>query len=230
MLGETMGQTMSSWQPDSVRRRSALSYINRCFWALWLSFFLPIATQSFAQTKNPNEKDIDASIQLYENQKINFSIPSNLKPEVYDSFFRIYVDYPSMTATTGPRGGRLNVNTLEIKVYPYPKNGTRADAVINGVYGSRRVGYENGYSIYDEPVGKTDHITTLGFQDPSENNVIIEILGSWSVRNVISHGVRPNYRIECAVNKNLHADFRVVDAAVSRLIASMFAGASPGNR
>jgi len=153
---------------------------------------------------------------------VTFAIPSRYHPETHGNFFRIVVDYPSMKPTTGPRSGKLDEGSLDIVVNPYPRNGTIADKVIDGTYGAKKTGAEEGYDIYRQPMGSSPPVKTFAYKDNNGNNVIIEDPGTWSIRYQLTRGEKPSYLIRCAFSKRLNANFREIDVATSKLISSMF--------
>ncbi|WP_206996625.1 hypothetical protein [Trinickia mobilis] len=112
---------------------------------------------------------------------------------------------------------------MDIVINGYPKNGTFADVVVNGVTGSRIAGYENGYTVYVEPIRSTPR-KILAFKDARENNVVVEIEGSWSIRNQINHGIAQRYMITFSFDKSLNVDYREIDDAVSKFISAMYVG------
>ncbi|SDE48934.1 hypothetical protein [Paraburkholderia lycopersici] len=151
----------------------------------------------------------------------SFKIPRQYRPEVHDDFFRIVVDYPSLNPTVGRRVPPLAENSLDIVVKPYPRNGTLGDEVVQEVYGSRLIGWRDGYAVYRGAFGPSDPQPTLVFDDPDGNHVVVQITGDWAVRNVLTHGIRPRYLIRFSISKRSSVDFRDVDVGVARLIKSM---------
>jgi hypothetical protein len=168
-----------------------------------------------------DDKYVTAAIGSYDARAI-FRIPESYKPEVYETFFRIIVDYPSMRATIGSRRPPLNKDSLDIVVHGYPKNGTTADLVVSGSEGAQLIGRESGYAVYIEPINKTHDMRVLGFSDSKGNNVTVKILPDPFIRNVIDHGVSPDYTIRFSVDKSIKADYRDIDRAVRQFIAEIF--------
>jgi hypothetical protein len=197
--------------------------IFRCTWRIkvrrllfWLILSLLNASPVIA-----DDKYVTASIGFYDTRAI-FRIPESYKPEVYETFFRIIVDYPSMRATVGSRTPPINRDSLDIVVHGYPKYGTAADQVVLGTEGAQLIGRENGYAVYIQPLNRNHDIRILGFSDLKGNNVTVEILPDPFIRNVINHGISPDYEIRFSVDKSIKADYRDIDRAVKQLIAEMF--------
>ncbi|PPK43456.1 hypothetical protein B0G57_1123 [Trinickia symbiotica] len=165
---------------------------------------------------------ITASVGYYNNNRAIFKIPRKYKPEVQESFFKIIVDYPSMQPTVGRRSPPISFNSLDIIVEGYPKNGTLADDLISGDTGARFIGRENDRAVYSEPLGKNADQKAIIFTDHQGDSVVVEILGSWAVRNRITHGVRGRYAFRFSVSKNVKVRFEDIDEAVRKLIASMY--------
>jgi hypothetical protein len=174
-----------------------------------------------ASLENAGGKCVTASIG-YDDARANFRISGSYKPEVYETFFRIIVDYPSMRATVGPRRPPLNKDSLDIVVHGYPKYGTAADDVVSGRGGAQLIGRENGYAIYSQPLNKIHDMRVLGFSDSRGNNVTVEILPDPFIRNVINHDISPDYTIRFSVDKSIKVDYKIMDRAVKQLIGEMF--------
>jgi len=234
-LGATHGQTIvhgsSFWKTFNffpqktpcVVLRSALRRLGLHFARTpAVMIVLALACTLYPMFARADGDYITASIGYYDNNRTIFKIPREYKPEVRDSFFRVIVDYPSMRPTLGPRHPPINSDSLNIVVQGYPKNGTLGEDIVKGALGSKLVGQKNGYKVYSKPLGKSGPSTALVFQDPDGNYVAVEVLGTWAMRDQITHGIQPHYLITFSVSKKSRADFIDVDKSVSKFISGMY--------
>lgn len=173
-------------------------------------------------TARADEEYISASVGYDSQNRPTFRVPRKYEPKVYDNFFRIIVDYPSMRPTIGSRGSPINRDSLDIVVMGYPKNGTLGDDIVKGILGSKLIGKKGGYEIYSNPLGKAGPAKALVFRDAIGNYAAVELLGTWSVRNQITHGIAPHYLVRFSVDKHLGESFRDTDDSVMTLIGEMY--------
>ncbi|MDR6495633.1 hypothetical protein J2797_005557 [Paraburkholderia terricola] len=187
--------------------------------ALALYGCLAVASQAgFSADQYINIKIGDERLQ----RVVTFTVPKVYAPQFNENFFRLVVDYPSMQPTIGPKEYKLDDDSLAIVVEAYPKNGTMADSVVEGIYGAKKIGSQDGYTIYSEPLGKSAPTKGFAYEDAQNNNVAVRDPGAWSIRYEITHGIKPYYLIKCSFSKNLNIPFRDIDDAASKFIASMF--------
>jgi hypothetical protein len=151
---------------------------------------------------------------------VRFKIDDAYKPEIHETFFRIFVDYPSMRPTRGPRKFKLNDDTLEILVQAYPKYGTNADKILSGGFGAIEIAPENGYRVFTERIGRIEQTKIYGYKDET-GSVIVSDPGSWSVRYAMTRGVSDLYQFNCHFSKKMGAPFKSIDESVVRLLSTM---------
>jgi hypothetical protein len=128
-----------------------------------------------------------------------------------------------MQTVARPRDFRTGDKLLDVQVEAYPRNGTMADRVVDGSFGAKKMGEENGYVIYSQPLGKTSKPKKVfAYLDSQGNNVIVEDPGEWSIRYQMTHGIKPYYVITCFFSKKMNVDFRQIDDAVLKLVSEMY--------
>jgi hypothetical protein len=151
---------------------------------------------------------------------VRFKIDKAYEPEIHETFFRIFVDYPSMHPTLGPRKFKLNENTLEILVQAHPKYGTGADRLMAGEWSASELASENGFRVFTKKIGKTGQTKIFGYKNGSDN-VIVSDPGAWSVRYSMTRGVSDVYQFKCHFSKTLGVPFKDIDNAVFKLLSTM---------
>jgi len=153
-----------------------------------------------------NEKNVTA-----------FWVPRAYKPEVHDSFFRIVLDYSSMTSTVTQPGTPGWESALDIQVHGYPANGFIADYIAAGEHTVRRGPVERGYQVMIERLSHGAEVKSYIYRDDFGNNVVFSMppLGT---RDRIVHGFPGQFYFDCFFAKALAPQFRDIDRKVSKLL------------
>jgi hypothetical protein len=157
------------------------------------------------------------------NNKIDFMVPISYRTQIHDSYFRIVLDFPSMTPTVTEPGSARWKSSLDIFVFAYPVGGTKADILLRGQPNVRRGPLENGYQVFCERIdAKSEKINHI-FRDPVGNNVVFTE-PDFGQRDVLEHGVDHKFLFRCFFAKDMAKHFREIDDRVSDLLRNFQLG------
>ncbi|MCW3479403.1 hypothetical protein OL229_07460 [Neisseriaceae bacterium JH1-16] len=194
--------------------------LSRSILILLLFLILTPFQYSWAAASKPeaNQYD-DFSISSGSDKRVAwFRFPKSYKSEFYGESLRIVVDYPSMSPTTGRRRFQLNKDALEIVITNYPKIISNADSVITGKYGAKLIGTENGYDLYQEPIGKGQVEEIRVYKTAEYGYVAISDPGSWSYRFSISYALKNHYEVTAYYRKDSSYSLKDVQKSVADFI------------
>lgn len=144
----------------------------------------------------------------------SFSVPKNYNPDVKGGFFNVLVYYPSMTPALKPYRYTKTSKILDIVVMRYPPNGNEVDDLISGRWGAKKVGAENGFDLYSEPVGKNRSVQVFVFRSKTDNYVTVTDYGDWSVKYKMSFYKKGRYVVRCYFGKEIGSSFQQIHSVV----------------
>jgi hypothetical protein len=155
-----------------------------------------------------------------------FHIPANLDPHMTPERTAAWftVIYPSMTPNTdgSPRGQ----GAVTIWLTPYPKNGTAAEAILDGRFHGYELKDSTGdYKTFTFTFRKTGNVAVARlFRDSDGNAVSFEDPGNWSYSFLITGGNRVlGYGLRGSVSKKITDSPILVNQKLTALVRSMLA-------